>query len=178
MMIDNALVEKQWKWSDKFIPHIKQILSKHFRIGLEAIKVSPLQEDWRHNSDITILEIGNIAISCHVRSYQYYKPFGHQVCVRSRYKNGTKTEIDKIRNGWGDYMLYAFAQPTGSRLYAWTLGDLGALRRHILYEMKANGRLPGQEFANDDGVSYGRAFNLDDMPNGYVVAQHNVMAVM
>ena len=97
----------EWKadkrWSDRFLPQIKQIL------GLHLIDEPPVEEDMRHNTDLIVLRLDAVRVACRVRKYQYYLEYTDEFTVRERRPSGERTELAKIIQGWGDYMLYGFA---------------------------------------------------------------------
>lgn len=166
--------EKRRTNADRHLPAIREAIAPYFSVEPSRIIVAPEEEDNQHNTDLTVLSVGDGRISCHVRSHRYYRPFSHQVCVRSKYSNGAKTELHKILDGWGDYMFYGFLQPDDSGLFAWTLGDLKVMRGWLLKIKAHTGKIPGYEYTNDDGITCLRAFNLDFLPLEYVVDSHNI----
>ena len=123
--------EKQRAWSDVFLPEIKRILSERFSVTGQIISEAPIDEDMERNTDIVVLHWDAVRIGCRVREFKYLSGYGNEFTIRCKVKSGGKTEFDKIREGWGNYFFYGFADATNTKLAKWILGDLNALRRHI-----------------------------------------------
>lgn len=148
------------RWSDKFLPEIKQIL------GLHLIAEPPIEEDQERNTDLMVLRMDAIRIGCRVRKYEYFEKWPNDFTIRSGLPNGHKTELAKIIEGWGQYLFYGFADETDAKLCAWRLIDLNAFRlwfNRCLSHLD-KGRAPGIEKANVDGSSRFRTFRVIDMP--------------
>ena len=154
--------KQQKRWSDKFLPEIKRILGEYL------IAEPPVEDDMERNTDLMVLRLDAVRIACRVRKYEYLKNYGHQFTIRYKTRNGNKTELTKIIEGWGNYFFYGFANETETKLHKWVLGDLSALRLHIGREFFKQ-KLPWcAECENKDG-SVLVAFNVLDVPD-FVIA--------
>jgi hypothetical protein len=150
-MIEFDPVEK--KWSDKFTYKLKNILSECF------IKESSQEIDMHENVDLII---NPATISCRVRNFKYFENHAHEFTIRSSRSSGHETELHKIIDGKGDYILYAFAEPDNSDdIHAWVLIDLKKFRSwYTTYLMNHSGEKPGMEI-----TSANTTFTVFDLTN-------------
>lgn len=158
-------VEASFAWQRAFIPHMKEIAGRHL------IGEAPAYEDARHNTDLIVLKLDAVRIACRVRRASYRERYGNEFTIRATRPSGTQTELAKILEGWGDYVLYGF-EGTEDRLSAWMLGDLRIFRLWFVRYLAAHqGNTPGQERANGDGSSRFRSFQVSDLPDDFIVAR-------
>lgn len=157
--------------SDRFIPHMKEIL------GGFLIHTAPFEEDALRNSDLVVFKMDSVRIACRYRRHKWFGLYPNQITIRSRRParaNGEEkeTELSKIVSGWGDFMLYGFAhdEPSSGRLCAWRIIDLTAFRGWFtrqLYRLPA-GVSPGIQRSNTDKSSDFTAFDVSMFPPGVV----------
>jgi hypothetical protein len=165
-MGSNKSFEENMTFTRKFLPEIKSICGVHFLY-------EKLEEDLERNSDLVTLKLDAVRVACRVRRHQYVNTFRQEFTVRSRLESGAKTELDKVLEGWGDFMFYGFADAAEAKLDEWFLGDLSIFRQWFLRFRAANGNLfPGDERQNNDGSSWFRYFKLADMPEAFVKDDH------
>jgi len=146
--------EENKKWSDIFIPEIKSIL------GQLLIGEASVEDDQLKNTDLIVLELKGYRIGCRVRKHFYFTQYPNDFTIRCSRPSGVSTEFDKIMEGWGDYLFYAFANKEENRLIAWKLIDLKQFREYVdRYWKENNGIIPGKEISNTDGSSVFRAFD-------------------
>ena len=154
------------RWSDKFLPEIKSILGTHL------IAEPPVEEDQERNTDLMVLRMDAIRVGCRIRrADKYFAKYAKEFTIRTARPKGTKTELAKIIEGWGDYFFYGFGDDKTGKLVRWGLGDLRVFR--LLFNsqiVKNNGRLPGIEKSNRDGSSDFRAFSWEKLPAAFRVA--------
>ncbi len=112
------------KWSDKFIPQIKQI------VGPKLLVPSSLEVDQKESADLVVLTGRNITVACRIRSYGYLPRFYHQFTIRSQRDSGAKTELQKMTDGYGDWMFYAHSNRQENDFDLWWLLDLWSWRGH------------------------------------------------
>jgi len=165
---------KDWtadkRWSDKFLPQIKRIL------GEQLIGEPPLEEDQEHGTDLIVLKMDAVRIGCRVRRHEYLARYGDEFTIRKGRPNGTKTELTKIIEGWGDYFFYGFSNEEETALAKWFLGDLKALRLFINRGLYVGGKRPWTERNNVDGSSNFACFRHAGIP-GFVVATSDAVFV-
>ena len=163
-----------WKddksWSDGLLTSVKQIL------GLYLIGEAKQDDDQQRNTDLIVLKMEAVRIACRIRRNDYFKgEYKGEFTIRSSRPNGTKTELTKIIEGWGDYFFYGFANTDGMTLSGYTLTDLKCFRIfHSRYLALNQGRCPGRLFKNKDGSSSFTVFKWVDMPEEMIVAQQGL----
>lgn len=151
---------------DRFESQIKGILGQYF------IKTAPQREDQEEATDMLILTLpvmrgGALRIACRIRQHFYWQRenYRQQFTVRSHRDSGARTEHAKILEGWGDYMLYGFADERDAAVLRAVLLDLHAFRSFEYATKKAGGNIP-----NGDGT-YFHAYRYDAFPADLVVYQ-------
>jgi len=150
-------------WSDRFLPEMKSIL------GWCLIAEAPIEEDVNHNTDLIVLKLEAVRIGCRVRRHKYIEKYSHEFTIRSSVPSGHKTELAKVIEGWGQYLLYGFCDEQEKKLAKWTLIDLNVFRLWIAgYSYQNGGQLPGEEQSNRDGSSKFYGFDLNNAPNDIV----------
>ncbi len=150
-----------WKddksWSDKFMQKLQMVA------GLLITSPAPVADDAFKNTDMIVLVARSVRIACRIRRYEFYKSFPHDFTIRSARDTGTKTELSKILDGWGDYLIYGFSNQAETNLEAWRVINLEAFRQNFK-------SLPYSTLSNGDGTHF-CAFDVRRMPPGIVVMQ-------
>lgn len=150
-------------WSDRFIPTITAIL------GQTVFRVAPEIEDQRRNSDLLVLRANEIRVACRVRRFRNIERYEEEFTLRRSRASGVETELSKVLSGWGDFMLYAFANGPEDGLACWKIGDLSVFRRWMAWNLeRAPGFVPedfGQVKDNWDGGSTFVAYNWEQIDN-------------
>lgn len=153
-------------WSDRFIPEIKRIVGEHL------IAVPPVEEDMLRNTDLLSLALpGEVRIACRVRKHAYLEQYADEFTLRCSRPSGAATEIEKLLEGWGDYLFYGFAGADATELAAWLLADLSVFRRWVEWYPTVHGKWPGQLKSNRDGSSQFVSFKINDVFPEFVVAR-------
>ena len=156
--------QKDKAWSDRFLHEIKGIL------GQNLIGEPPIEEDQERNTDLMVLRMEAVRIGCRVRKNCQIR-YSNEFTIRAGRPNGTKTELTKIIEGWGDYFFYGFANEEETKLTAWMLGNLNAFRIWHSRELsRLKGEQPGVKKDNYDGSSTFRAYKISEIP-GFVIAR-------
>ena len=152
------------RWSDKYLTQIKRILGEYL------ISEPPIEEDAQRNTDLMVLRLDAVRVGCRVRKDEDCKGYYGEFTIRTKRPNGTKTELAKIIEGWGDYFFYGFGAENGN-LTRWTLADMNVFRIwHSRYLATHCGKTPGMLKSNHDGSSSFTIFRWDDLPPEFVVA--------
>lgn len=107
--------------------HSKQaerLMNEHSRLFME-FRPATKQEDCEMGFDM-VYKPRDIEIAMRIRKHQYIKfsDFTIRACTRF----GGKTEIDKIREGCGDYYFYAWETPSGKSIQQYMIIDLAKVR--------------------------------------------------
>lgn len=109
-------------WSDRYSPHIQAILGSVF------FKPASLVEDQRRNTDFDLeFSAGDIRVAARLRKPRdaRYMP---EFTIRSARPSGTKTELDKVREGWGDFLFYGFVHLDEVHIGHWVIVNLTGFR--------------------------------------------------
>lgn len=157
-------VQRDFDWQRCFIPELKRIVGEHL------IGEAPAEEDAERNTDLIVLRLEAVRVACRIRHWQYIHDYGDEFTIRASRPSGAKTEMRKLVEGFGDYILYAFADEKEEHLAAWLLGDLSLFRGWFAEQLMRIGKAPGTRRHNGDGTSF-YAFNILDLPADFVVAR-------
>jgi len=154
------------KWSDRFLVEIKRILGEYL------ISEPSVEEDAEYNTDLIVLKLEAVRIACRIRRNKYLIKYGDEFTIRAGRPLGTKTELTKIIEGWGNYIFYGFSDENESKLDKWILGDLNAFRIYF------NRKLYNNEKSwiakdNTDGSSNFISFKYNDIP-GFIIGKSEV----
>jgi hypothetical protein len=185
-MRGNRLVENQedeegkaimigWKdekrWSDRFIPHIKALLAPY------VIGEANIDDDERRNTDLILLRATVHRIACRVRRPGYASKYPGEITIRADRPSGTKTELHKIIEGWGDFLFYGHAAEWSDEIISWIICDLTKFRSWFFYQIcDSHGRVPGVLHSNRDGSSRFRVFQVSEIEafsKGFIVAENS-----
>ena len=154
------------RWSDRFLPEIKAVL------GLHLISEPPIEEDAERNTDLMVLRLDAVRVGCRVRKHDYLGRYGEEFTIRAGRPSGTKTELTKILEGWGDYFFYGFCDQEEMTLARWTLADLKVFRIEYFRKLArlSAGSTPGVNKRNTDSSSNFVVFSWGDFRKELVIA--------
>lgn len=146
------------------MPEVAKIIAPYI------VHVAPKKDDMKQNTDLIV---SPARVSVRIREYEYLfqKDYLNEFTIRSKRPSG-QTELSKVISGWGDYTFYGFANPGKTGLAAWMVGDLRVFRLWFANHLAMNdGQQPGEEFANEDSSSSFRAFKINQLPKGFLLAR-------
>lgn len=146
------------RWSDAFIPAIKKI------VGPLLLEESSLEVDRQQAADLVVLNARDKTIACRVRRSGYADRYGNEFTIRAKRDSGAKTELEKIIDGFGDWMFYGHADPDGINVCRWMVISLPALRAAIIRKQAR----PLKQ-SNGDGTHF-VAFDIRDLPDSCVIS--------
>lgn len=146
------------RWSDAFIPAIKQI------VGPLLLEESSFEVDTKQAADLVVLNARDKAIACRVRRPGYADSYGYEFTIRAKLDSGTKTELEKIIDGFGDWMFYGHADPDGMNVCRWMVINLPALRAAIIRRQAS-----AIKQNNGDGTHF-VAFDVRNLPESCVIS--------
>ena len=112
-------------WSDGFIPSIKTI------VGPYLLEPSTFERDTREATDLIVLIARDMRIAARVRRPGAFERWPYDFTIRERRDSGAETELQKIVDGWGDWLLYGHAFDN-ERLHKWMIVNLHALRSALI----------------------------------------------
>jgi hypothetical protein len=147
------------RWADQYIPEIKRIVGPHLLIE------SPFEVDTKQAADLITLRVKDMTIACRVRGREYLGRYGWQFTLRLKRDSGAPTELEKIRDGWGHWMFYAFATSNDdykAGFARWFLIDLGVWRLNVKDTIRSKQLVQG-DGSNPDRTHF-RWFDLRSFP--------------
>ena len=156
--------DEQYAWQQRFLPQVAKIIAPYM------VRVAPMEEDQKRNTDMMMLKVDGVRVGVRTRKFEYLASFGDEFTIRSELPSGTKTELAKIIEGWGDLLFYGFADDEEHDIAAWMIGDLGVFRRwmcKMLWDRNAPRPIARR---NADGSKF-LAFRIDDLPDDFLVAR-------
>lgn len=114
--------KQNWNFSEKYMPQIKLILAKHAGKFLQ-IEVATMEEDMTQAFDLNIITHNKSKIAVRIRRADIKF---RDITIRAL-NGGHKTEIHKLRDGYGDWYLYAW-ESEGNRITEYALIDIHKAR--------------------------------------------------
>jgi hypothetical protein len=119
-----------WISAEKHMPEIRRILGDLPCKIFFAIETAPAKKDMEQATDL-ILSVSSGDIAVRVRSHKHYQAavakFGFDWSVRA-VSRGYKTEIHKLREGFGRWYFYAYSADDNGKIAAWWVIDLDKVR--------------------------------------------------
>jgi len=143
-------------WSDLFIIQLKRELGEVF------INIAPEYKDTQEATDLIIFEKGSLCFACRVRRFEYFEKYKDQFTIRLKLPNYKKSEMDKIKEGFGDYYFYGFSNKhnDGSGFIQYLIFDLNEFRNYIGYLKIREGEC-WEKKSNINGSPDFIAFNIN-----------------
>lgn len=122
----NKDVQRDWRWSDGYLPQVRRILNQ-FALYLVDLEIASHQQDVSQATDMLIIVRGQKSVAVRLRRANY----GYRdLTVRAYRASGATTELSKILAGHGDFYLYGWTN--GSAIEEWMLVDLEQVRLNKL----------------------------------------------
>lgn len=115
------LYQKDLELEKKFCKVIKAILGNFFIS-------SDVEADRLTGTDFAIFTVSPFRVGVRLRRWKYLKYFD-EFTIRWKRPSGVKTEIDKIKEGLVDYILYGFVNQEESKIIRYFIGDLKIFRQ-------------------------------------------------
>ena len=134
-----ADVKKEFEWASQYNGKVMEIIRKLAGKIINVREGTPT-EDMKQATDM-VVEVNVGAIAVRVRRIKFNNPYD-DVTIRS-YSRGNKTEIHKIKEGWGSWYLYAW-----DRCNNWVFYDIDRLRDSGLLEDEI------KQIPNGDGTRF------------------------
>lgn len=148
-----------WNWSNQFIPDIKKILTKNAQIFLN-IEIANAQDDMERATDF-IVTVSSGQVAVRIRRDGYSNKY-RDWTIRSFRSSGTKTELEKIRQGFASWYLYLWT--TNNQIADWVLIDLNKVRSKGLLD------IPRKQIPNKDKQTYFIAVPINEIKqNGCLI---------
>lgn len=130
-------VRRDWSWSDGFLPEVRRIIAMN-ALHLVTVNIASTHQDVKEATDMLLTISGTRSIAVRLRRAAYAQ---RDLTIRASRASGARTELDKIRAGYGDFYLYGWTNE--HQISEWMLVDLHRLRASGLLSQK-------QYIQNDD----------------------------
>ena len=143
------------EWSDARILRVKEIVGSHL------LDVTPDEIDQQQAADLMVLTARDMKIAVRLRRPGFAERFRYQFTVRAHRDSGARTELEKIVNGWGDWMFYGHTD--GDDIPLWWLIDLNAFRAALIRQSRNAQTLDCGDMPNGDGTFF-KWFDLRSFP--------------
>ena len=109
------------QWSDGFVDQVRAILAAN-ALHIVRVEIASMEDDAHKATDMLItVNRGQVAVRIRRDSCRH-----RDLTLRSWRASGTKTELAKIREGFGDFYLYGWS--SNNHIAEWILVDLTKLR--------------------------------------------------
>lgn len=112
-------------------------------------------------TDFEVFTVKPFTVAVRLRRYPYFLHYPHEFTIRWKRPSGVTTEIDKIRQGFGDYLFYGFVNEQEKKIIQYFIGDLAVFR--------AIDPAPFKICPNDPLDSELAAYQLSQFPPGFVI---------
>lgn len=121
-------------WADRFISQQKKIIGEHKIKDISSLEQASQEKDSNEATDM-VLKVGGQSISLRVRKTGKFRDF----TIRTKSEGHGKTEIDKLKEGYGNYYLYCWAE--GDTITEWMFLDIEKIRQSglLIYAPLKNG---------------------------------------
>jgi len=135
--------------NSKYLLQVKRILISKAYI-FTKFREATIKEDQELGFD-AVLSFPDTKIPIRIRKEEYIKY--SDFTVRSKSRSGGRTEIDKIRDGFGDFYFYAWSDESifkkeNNKIISYMILDLNIFRSTIVDKPTKN------NMANGDGTSF------------------------
>jgi hypothetical protein len=151
------------EWADQFNLQLRLLL------GPVLIREAT-PDEYRTSATDMVFETDALRISCRVRKHTKaaYERFGGQFTLRTKTTYGV-SELEKVKRGDVDLMLYCWGNGETRRIREWVLIDLRVFVAWVAERESAGMAHMADRGNNHDGTSWG-AWWIDLLPSAAVVA--------
>lgn len=149
---DSTTFPDDRKLEDKFAPTIKGMLATHFIRKVES-------DDLEKGRDFAIYKVQPFSVAVRLRRHRFFRAFRDEFTIRWSRPRGTKTEIDKIREGTVNYLFYGFLSPDETFIIQYFLADL----------KEFGNPEPAEIILNKTKDSELAVFKLNQFPKSFIV---------
>lgn len=115
-------------YGERHLPAVRRALLECLP-HIVVLREATLEEDRQRATDLVLEASGSVAVRVRQPEYLRYRDLTLRAWVEGR----ERTELDKIREGWGRWYFYAWSDGRDG-LAAWMLVDLDRLRASGLLE--------------------------------------------
>lgn len=163
---ERRTVRSDFIWAQKYVPLVSAL------IGPRLLEPATYEQDVGEATDLVVLRARDMRIAMRIRTPGFAERYPFDVTFRSQRDTGTKTELAKIIDGWGDWFFYGHAA-NDKELSRWWLCDLHVFRAALIRNYN-NFRQKLQQIPNGDGTHF-VAVDVRELPKDFVIASsHSV----
>jgi len=139
-------IQRDKEWADSYFPQIREILKGVFE-SLIDVQEASIEEDIKQATDYKIVNVANFSIGCRIRKdYDNLFKYG-DVTFRLSRPSGSKTEMQKFREGKPDWYFYGWVN-SDSKISHWVVLDMDKIRENNILDSPDNIR------SNRDGTKF------------------------
>lgn len=151
------------EWADQFNLQLRMLL------GPVLIREATVQEDCTSATDM-VFQTEAFRISCRVRKHTKsgYEKYGGQFTLRTKTTYGL-SELDKVKRGDVDLMLYCWGNGETRRIREWVLIDLRVFVLWVTERESVGMAHMADSGDNNDGTSWG-AWWIHLLPSEAIMA--------
>ena len=151
--------EEDIRLERSFADKIKIILAQQFIIQ-DTIA------DLNQGTDFFIFRVSPFRIAARLRTYYHFTVDNrkNEFTIRWARPSGIKTEIDKIREGFVQYLFYGFVDSDESDIIQYFIADLNIF--------KQNESKPYKVYPNNPRDSDLAVYKITQFPDDFIIASH------
>lgn len=159
--IINTNFQPNFNWQDGYLPQVESIVKRNAQHMITFRKGTHI-EDTKQSTDMVMRVEAGVDIAVRIRRHNCnYR----DLTIRSKSWGNGETEIDKLRKGFGDWYVYAWAN-FNNILDEWMLINLHTLRNTLL-------KSPRRTIMNPDGRTGFMNYSIEELYNaGALTAAH------
>lgn len=162
-------LEDNFAFEKSMMPQVKELLKKH-AAHIIRIDTATEEQDTQQATDL-VLRVDSGTIAVRVRDLDTFKNKAwRDLTIRTQVRSGGRTEIHKLRDGWGDWYFYAWAEGATrgeKRIKEYMLLDIHKIRAKGLLEALEQKRA----IPNDDGTFF-KPISLQELLRNECVVVH------
>ena len=111
-----------WNFQEQYIDQVCNIIKAN-AMNIVDVSISTPEDDMKRATDLKVtISSGDVAVRIRRSKYNY-----RDITIRA-YKNGYKTELHKLREGYGDFYLYAWENKEQTGIDEYVLFDINKAR--------------------------------------------------
>lgn len=154
-ILDGRGYSRDRAWSDKYVPEIMEI------VGPRLLSIADFYRDASEATDLIVFKACDMRIAARMRQPGFAELYPTEFTIRRSRRSGSKTELMKIFEGWGDWFFYGHAKEGEElKICRWWLIDLAQFRCQMLVSGMGAGR--PRTINNRDGTTSFTVFDLED----------------
>lgn len=138
-------MNESFEFERRKVPEVQAILKRH-AMSFVKFEIADSEQDTQQATDL-VIKVSGGAVGVRVRTFSSTGNRYRDLTIRTRSRYGQRTEIDKLRDGWGDFYFYGWDNAQG-HIDEYMLLDLAILRSAGLLNP------PWDEKSNGDGTKF------------------------